>query len=97
MESSDIVPHYESFKDMPVDKTLVHDTPIPGLRSRISTAIIFGLKDLKKSGIKTLLLLSKTSNTYIKSQDGLPGFFKVKHTSNETWFFELITKSAVLE
>ena len=97
MQSSNTASQYESFKDMPFDKSLVHLTPIPNLRSRLSSAIIFSQLELKKSGIKILLLLSKTSNTYIKTSDGLPGFFKERHTEPLSWAFEVRNRSMVIE
>ena len=67
MESGKTILRCKKFTDMPINAALVHKLPIPGLRSRLSTAIIFSLCDVRKSGIRTLLLLSKNSNAYIKS------------------------------
>ena len=88
--------HYETFKDMPIEESLKMALPIPGLKSRISTAIIFSLCDLRKKGIMTLLTLSKSSNAYIKSQEGLPGFYSIKHDNSCSWFFEVKSQCSFL-
>ena len=82
---------------MPIEPSLKMSLPIPNLKSRISTAIIFSLRDLRKKGVKTLLVLSKSSNAYIKSQDGLPGFYSVKHDNSCSWFFEVKSQCGLVK
>ena len=33
--------------------------------------------------------MSKSTNAYIKSQDGLPGFYSTEHDNSSSWFFEV--------
>ena len=41
--------------------------------------------------------MSKSSNTFIKSSGGLPGFLLQKHTDCYSWAFDIQWKSAVLD
>jgi len=52
---------------------------------------------LRKKGVKTLLTLSKSSNAYIKSQEGLPGFYSIKHDNSCSWFFEVKSQCGFLK
>ena len=47
--------------------------------------------------MKTLLVLSKSSNAYIKSQEGLPGFYSIKHDNSCSWFFEVKSQCGFLK
>ena len=82
-------PLYETISEMPIDDSLKMALPIPGLQSRISSAHIFSLQELRKKGIKILLVLSKSTNAYIKSQDGLPGFYLTEHDNSSSWLFDV--------
>ena len=33
--------------------------------------------------------MSKSTNAYIKSQDGLPGFYSTEHDNSSSWFFDV--------
>ena len=74
---------------MPIDEShREFNLPIPSLQSEISSAIIWSLLDLQREGVKTLLVLSKSSNAYIKTKAGLPDFFLVDHDNCYSWFYE---------
>ena len=80
----------KTFQDLPIDRAHKMALPIPGLKSRISSAIVWSLRDLRKKGVMTLLILSKSSNAYIKSQDGLRGFYSIKHENSDSWAYEVM-------
>ena len=68
-----------SIADFKYDAKDRHQLPIPGLQSRLSTALIWSRFDSAKVTLKTLLLLSRGSHAYIISQDGLRGFMPTQY------------------
>ena len=74
---------------LPVNKQLIHALPIPGVQSRLCTAIIFSYQNLNKDVIVIALQLSKRTRAYIITQEGLPGFLFDHHESIESWLYEI--------
>ena len=70
-ESLDGIVDIRQFK---VDKSLKDALPIPGIKSRICSAIIFGYLNKKKKVIAIVNVLNKSGRAYIVTQIGLPGF-----------------------
>ena len=78
-----------NFNDFPVEQQHKKDLPLNKLRSRLVTAVIFGLHGRKIKVIKMLLTLSKSSRAFIITQNGLKGFLSEHHNNRFSWFYEL--------
>ena len=81
--------------DLPLDKSRKDNLPFPTLKSRISTAIILTFKGLQKEVVVIAIKLSKSSRAYIISQEGLPGFLKVRYTNSDSWIYDLLGSAAL--
>ena len=67
------------FKILKFDKKLKDSLPIPGIKSRLSSAIVLSFYSRRKKVVTLMLVLSRESRAYIISQEGLPGFLVEKY------------------
>ena len=51
--------------DFDVDMGLKHSLPIPGINSRLASAVVLGYYSRRKKVIKTVIVLNRASRTYI--------------------------------
>ena len=63
--------------------------PIPNLKSRLSTSIIFSYQDRRKAVVKLLLILCHSGRAFVITQDGLKGFLMTNHDNIASWLIEL--------
>ena len=86
------------FSELIVEQDLKHSLPIELLKSRLATALVFSLFDRRKQVLKLLLTISKSSRTFIITQEGLPGFLLTFHDNIGSWLNELkVSESYKLE
>ena len=69
------------FEILKFEKKLKDSLPIPGIKSRLSSAIILSFYSRRKKVVSLMLVLSRESRAYIISQEGLPGFLVEKYNS----------------
>ena len=70
-----------AFKNLKIEKKLKDSLPIPGIKSRLSSAIVLSFYSRRKKVISLVLVLSRASRAYIISQEGLPGFLVEKYST----------------
>ena len=68
-----------STEDLVVDEQLIHSYPIPGLKSRLSSAVIFSYLGLKKDVSRIVMVLSRRSRAYMITQGFLAGFLSLNY------------------
>ena len=67
--------------------SLRHSLPLPGVNSRLASAVIPGFYGRRKKVIKTVIVLNRASRTYIITQGGLPGFLLEQYDTLESLMY----------
>ena len=74
-----------------------HPLPFDSLRSYLIIAKVFAYVDRKEFVAEIFRSLCHEGRVYIITQNFLPGFLKIKHTSVLSWLYEVVSKGKTLE
>ena len=73
----------ESSIDLQVDRKLKDALPFPGIKSRLSSAIVLSFIGRRKKVVMRVIMLSKSCRAYIITQGCLPGFLLAQYQNLE--------------
>ena len=77
--------------DLVVDDKLRHSLPLPGIQSRLASAVIFSFLGKKKNVSKTVIVLNRGGRAYIITQGFLAGFLISNYESLASLMFNELT------
>ena len=78
-------------QDLVVDAKLRHSLPLPGIQSRLASAVIFSFLGKKKNVSKIVIVLNRGGRAYIITQGFLAGFLMSNYDSLASLMFNELT------